>query len=123
MRFGSEDQRGNKLANSWETHVKSRGVAGWEPPIVCAKLLLDAPVCLDCVFGSPGAPFTGPPNAQLVLLPLRNQPDQRTADRRQRTNLTLCSVIYRRQEAYCDFVGLAALRILESAKVEEQDLC
>lgn len=56
--------------NSWETYVKSRGVAGWEPPIVCAKLLLAAPVCLDCVFGSPGAPFTGPPNAQLVPLPL-----------------------------------------------------
>ena len=58
--------------NSWETYVKSRGVAGWEPPIVCAKLLLAAPVCLDCVFGSPGVPFTGPPNAQLVPLPLRD---------------------------------------------------
>lgn len=55
-----------------ETNVRSRGVAGWEPPIVCAKLLLAAPVCLDCcVFKGPGAPFAGPPNPQLVPLPNR----------------------------------------------------
>ena len=42
-----------------------KGVAGWEPPIVCAKLVIG---CLVCAFGRPGTPLLGAPNPQLVLL-------------------------------------------------------
>lgn len=75
------------------THVKSSGVAGWEPPIVCAKLLPAVPACRDCVAGNPGAPFTGPPNPQLAPLPEMIQACQivphKTASKRQTQLCTL----------------------------------
>ena len=57
------------------THDMSSGVAGWDPPIVCAKLLELVPSCLPCKLGSPGAPFVvfAPPNAQVLLLPSRRK--------------------------------------------------
>lgn len=51
------------------TYDRSKGVAGWEPPIVCAKLLLAAPVCLACTPVNPGAPFTGAPYPHEAPLP------------------------------------------------------
>ena len=45
------------------------GVAGWDPPIVCAKLVAPTIGCLACAFGRLGAPLLGAPKPQLVLLP------------------------------------------------------
>ena len=53
------------------TYDMSRGVAGWEPPIVCAKLVAADAFCLVCGLGRLGAPFDVPPNAQLAPLPYR----------------------------------------------------
>ena len=51
------------------TYDMSRGVAGCEPPIVCAKLVAADAVCLVCGLGRLGAPFDAPPNAQFAPLP------------------------------------------------------
>ncbi len=51
-----------------ETYDRSRDAAGGGPPIVCAKLVAPAPVCLGCVDGNAETPF-GTPNPQLGPLP------------------------------------------------------
>lgn len=50
------------------TYAISNGVAGCDPPIVCAKLLAPTPGCLACALGRP-VPFAGAPKPQLVVLP------------------------------------------------------
>lgn len=47
-----------------QAYDRSKFAAGWEPPIVCAKLV--GPGCLDGPFAM--VPF-GAPNPQLVPLP------------------------------------------------------
>lgn len=59
-----------QMCQTWErTYVKSRGVAGWETPIVCAKLVLANPICLACAVGNPDAPFTGVLKLQVAPFP------------------------------------------------------
>ena len=45
-------------------------MAGWLPPIVCAKLVGPVPACLDCAFVRPEIPFVGPPKPQPAPVPL-----------------------------------------------------
>lgn len=51
------------------TYDRSSGVAGCGPPIVCAKLLVGVPLCLDWAFWSPGTPFVVVPKPQPVPFP------------------------------------------------------
>ena len=62
------------------TYDRSSGVAGCDPPIVCAKLVAAVPVDLACWFGRPGAPFATPPNAQLAPLPFDSQCERMVPD-------------------------------------------
>jgi hypothetical protein len=48
------------------TYERSKGVPGWEAPIVCAKLVIDA--ALERALGSPEFPIGAPPKAHVPPL-------------------------------------------------------
>ena len=69
---GQQGKHGSLDANECAlepTYAMSNGVAGWDPPIVCAKLVAPTPCCLACTFERPGPPLAGAPKPQLVVLP------------------------------------------------------